>query len=206
MAKSSKNPQARSSAPSRHAQSEPFSLVVCNAIRHHVAELAEATRARKLAFEERDVALEALDDNPDDHAEKERHSDAVRKIETISKRIKWHQGQIEKTVAEADSPGFDFVYEMPEDREIARRRADAKQGRIDAPDGATVDELDIPSAMKARLVENGFETIAQLRDLFGRTGREITRALKFLDKQQVWALRAAVANRPADAGKEALDA
>jgi hypothetical protein len=112
---------------SPHAKSTPFSPEVCNAIRHHLGEIAALESKRDIAFEDRDHASEDLAKHhaavalgePDGLSidevtqYKSQHSDAVREIDELKDAIKFHNAELARTVKNADTPGLEVMLERP---------------------------------------------------------------------------------------------
>jgi hypothetical protein len=112
---------------SSHAKSIEFSLEVCNAIRHHLGETESLKSKRKIAFDDRDHAADAiakdklakaLDESDglsmDELTQhKSQHSDAVRKIDELEETIKFHAAELLRTVKNADTPGLEVMLERP---------------------------------------------------------------------------------------------
>lgn len=106
------------SKKSKHAKGTPFSIDVCDGIRHHIGELASLASKRKNAFEDRDAALAdkrgLRNKDSKEYAEaSRRHSDAVIAIDELDDQIAWHRGQLKEVVEEADNPQHELEFEPP---------------------------------------------------------------------------------------------
>lgn len=134
------------SKKSKHAKGTAFSVEVCDAIRHHVGEIAALESKRKNAFADRDAAIESLSQLKD-HSSKESitaksmHSDAVREIDALSCGIKWHRGQIDAIVGQVDAPQLDLPFDPPdedddlEDDKQLKLKDDRPVGRVGGKPG-----------------------------------------------------------------------
>lgn len=96
----------------------PFSLDVCNAIRHHAASVEAAESRRKIAFDERDAAEKEKHElaNRDSKEYLEacrRHSDAIESIDGLNSDIKFHNKTLVELATNADTPGLEVLYERP---------------------------------------------------------------------------------------------
>lgn len=170
---------------SKYATNKPFTVEVCDAIRHHIGSRTALESKRKTAFEDRDAAVEELgrikdESSPDLAKAKMRHSDAVVLIEQLSARIKWHSNQVAEIVEKADEPGFEFMYDMPAEKHDDRPVGEKKNGKpavkpaiaggetppegVDEHLAASVNELDCRENLKGKLVDAGFKTIKDLAD------------------------------------------
>ncbi|MDX2147594.1 MAG: hypothetical protein SFZ23_08740 [Planctomycetota bacterium] len=176
-------------------RSQPFGLVVCNAIRYHVGTGQELEAKRAAAFEARDAAkaeLEEAEDETDEMTEaKTAYADAVLEIDRLSDLIKFHRGEIVKIVKEPDQEMLEFPLEPPEDEKRARVEQDkARQGKLQpkpadaarpaAPgvlklaDGegshllASINELDLPGPLIAKLRAAQFDAIDHLVEFDGK--------------------------------------
>ncbi|NDC64152.1 MAG: hypothetical protein EBZ59_09265, partial [Planctomycetia bacterium] len=112
---------------SPHAKESAFSPEVCNAIRHHLGEIAALESQRDLAFDDRDHAADAIAKDKlakaidasdglsvDEITQyKSQHSDAVREIDELKEAIKFHQAELQRTVKNADAPGLEVLLERP---------------------------------------------------------------------------------------------
>jgi hypothetical protein len=173
-------PKPKAKPPSKHATGKPFTVEVCDAIRHHIGSRKALESKRKAAFEDRDAAIAELGElsnkeSPEATKAKARHSDAVIQIEDLNDRIKWHRNQIDELVDNADEPGFDFLYE-PEDEpetKVTKGKND-KPGKsgptkpeadagvfegVDQQLAASVNELDMRENLKGLLINAGLTTI-----------------------------------------------
>lgn len=170
---------------SKFATGKPFTVEVCDAIRHHIGSRTALESKRKALFEDRDAAIGELAEldnksSPEAIKLKARHSDAVIEIEALSVRIKWHNGEVDKLVEKADEPELDFMYDMPEERHDSRPVGEKKNGKpavkpaiaggetppegVDEHLAASVNELDCRENLKGKLVDAGFKTIKDLAD------------------------------------------
>lgn len=176
---------------SKHATGKAFSVEISDVIRHHFGEIEVLTAKRENAFGDRDSALEELAEIDDKHTPealklKERHSDAIVLIDGLNRRIKWHQSQAMETCKQADSPEFEFMYDMPP--EPPKKKDDPDQmkigdgdtrpvGRVRGrevshaqPDGenqhltASVNELDMRDLLKSKCNAAGYTTVGALAE------------------------------------------
>lgn len=124
---------------SKHHKQEPFTIDVCNAIRHHAGEAAAMVSQRGTAFADRDDAVERLGelkggDSPEFHELKMRHSDSVLLIEKLQAAIRFHEKSLRDIVREADEPHLPFAYDPPDDaREARKADAEKRQGKLANP-------------------------------------------------------------------------
>lgn len=168
-----------------YASTEPFSLAVCNRIRWCIGKLGEATAARKTAFEHRDsmksqlgqlLATAATGGFVDTGAVMEAKAkafDAERSIEDLQHNINFYRKTIVDTVSSADSPELPGIMderpipaprvEKPSPpRETAKPAVEKDPGvavGVDEHLAASVNELDLPELVKARLVRGGYTTV-----------------------------------------------
>lgn len=156
---------------SKYATGKPFTTEVSDAIRHHVGSRKALESRRLAAFDDKAAAVAELAEMDDEHSKeglkvKERHSDAVILIDTLAKKIAWHNGQADKLTEDPDAPEFEFMYEMPEDDEedvqqkLRPAAAKEKQGKPAAADvhegedqhlAASCNELDLREDIKGKL-------------------------------------------------------
>ncbi|MGH7243641.1 MAG: hypothetical protein ACREJD_09515 [Phycisphaerales bacterium] len=172
------------SKKSKFFTGKPFSVEVCDAIRHHLGSRGVCQANRKKAFEDREAALAELDELENEHGPdalklKERHSDAVVQIDRLDTMIKFHNNQVEEAVEKADEPEFAFMYDVsdvpPPKPKTTKKPAGGKDTSNGAPvpdatqpDGwnqhlmASVNELDLRDDIKAKIVKAKFTTIGEL--------------------------------------------
>lgn len=193
---------------SKHATGKAFSPEVSDAIRHHYGEIDALMSQRSNAFDDRDAALEELAEFDDKHSPealklKERHSDAVVLIDGLSKRIRWHENQARETARKADSPEFEFMYDMPPDPprkkgedpeqqtlgELDQRPVGRVRGRevkLIQPDGenqhlaAAVGELDIREQLVNKLVSAGLTTVGAVVKVMEKSADETAELQAFI--------------------------
>lgn len=178
---------------SKHALEVPFSLEVSNAMRHHSGTAKSLASKRDNAFEDRDAALAELADIEDQHSEdalklKERHSDAVVKIDELSDLIKWHTKQVLDMALKADDPGVEILYEKPDEppppeSKTKKSTEDKTQLKIqpEAPVAEGEDQqlavdisnLDLSGPLQAKLRKANVNTIAQLVAIADDRGRNL---------------------------------
>lgn len=184
---------------SRHAKKDPFTLDVSNLIRHHQGEIKARESQRSGAFEDRDAALAELEDlkadSPEAREAKIKHSDAERKLETLSALVKWHRKQLAEAIEKADEGQFDFMYNIDEDedaqltlhkpKKAEKPAAPAEEpkpkkpvGRVPKADAdaaidglnehlkASVTELEVNDRIKNKLVAAGFNTMRDIAEVF----------------------------------------
>lgn len=175
---------------SPHAKDSTFTLEVCNAIRHHLGEIAALESKRDTAFDDRDHYAEQIaegDLEGDDEIEvKAKHSDSVRLIDELKESIKWHQSELHRMVRQADEPGIEVLYEQPDEPPAPKKDApvdvpgqlrlagsDAKAEKPSVPAAAGVDEhlkatvaeLQLEKTLTEKLIAQGFTTIGSLAEV-----------------------------------------
>lgn len=175
---------------SKHMRGNAFSVKVCDAIRHHIGERKALESKRKIAFEDRDAAVEEKQGIEDHDSEEylhacKMHSDAIAEIESLDASIKWHRNQIDSLVEKADEDQFEFMYDPPAEgpkKKPAQLRlagendnkpkdkpkpeaplAPAIEG-VDEHLKASINELDMREDFKGLLLHAGLTTIAHLVD------------------------------------------
>mgnify|MGYP006921293161 CR=1 FL=1 len=135
---------------SKYMTGKPFTPEVSDAIRHHVGVGRELENARKDAFEDRNAAVEEIneiadEDSDEAHEARTRHSKAIIQIDSLTERIAWHNKQVKQFVEKADEPELDFMYDMPPDAKAeAKKKADAEQMKLG--DGKPVGGRGLPAA------------------------------------------------------------
>jgi len=170
---------------SKHHTGKCFTVMVSDAIRHHIGERKSVESKRKIAHEDRDAAVSALRDyndlnSPEAIAAKGTHSDAIIAIDSLSALLKWHSNQIADLVERADDPALDFMYlppdpPAPKQSLLNETRPVGRPGLVtpDLPDLAkgdgidehlnvSVNELDLRESIKGKLIQNGVKTIGAL--------------------------------------------
>jgi len=121
---------------SKYMTGVPFTAEVSDAIRHHVGAGRELENARKDAFEDRNAAVEEINDIADEdsdeaHEARTRHSKAIIQIDSLTERIAWHNKQVKQFVEKADEPELDFMYDMPPDAKAeSKKKAEAEQMKL----------------------------------------------------------------------------
>lgn len=184
----------------KFASDSPFSLAVCNRIRFCVGMKAEASAARKKAFEQRDGLQAQLAELFKSKAAggavselelaeaKARVYDAIQEISNLEASIRFYGNTITETVQDADSPELDGLTDemplytpppppsiekpsAPKPRDEAARQEDHEHAEgVDEHLDASVNELDIPELDKGRLVKAGFTTIGAVAKVIDSDG------------------------------------
>ncbi len=142
---------------SKYMTGKPFTAEVSDAIRHHVGAGRELENARKDAFEDRNAALEEINEIDDEESDealeaRSRHSKAIQQIDSLSERISWHTSQVKKMVEKPDEPELEFMYDMPPEDAVKKaaekKKAGADQMKIGggAHDNRPVGGRNLPAA------------------------------------------------------------
>lgn len=179
---------------SKHATGKAFSVEVCDAIRHHIAEGKALDSKRDIAFDDRDEADGAkrrIQNHESDEYLKacRRHSEAISLIMSLDSDIKWHRNQIKKIVEKADDPQLDLEYAPPVEPVPAAKPAEKPKDsrpvgvpdkrpelKITAPEGkdehlnAPVSELGLSDKDTDRLIAAGRTTIRHVIALIDADG------------------------------------
>lgn len=180
------------SKQSKHMTGKPFTVEVCDAIRHHVGCRIALESKRSNAFDDRDAAKAELEelknkDSPDALKVKGRYADACIQIDDLSTRVKFHSNQVDELVEKADAPSFEFMYEISDlekkeaddDRPVGKpgtpkpKKGGKRAGGEAVPEAAqpegfnqhlnaSVNELELNDRDKQKLIDGGFVTIGQL--------------------------------------------
>lgn len=183
---------------SKHMTGKPFSVEVCDAIRHHIGERKVLDSKRTTAFEDRDAAVEEKSgiDNHDgsDYLEAcKRHSDAIAAIDSISHSIKWHRNRVDELIEKADAPELEFMYEPPAEppkrdprqmtiatedkRPVGRPKPEAPEPAIAEGENqhltASVNDLDLAERAKGKLIAAGLTTMGRLFEVIEQDGGEV---------------------------------
>jgi hypothetical protein len=170
-----------------HAKGTSFSVEISDFIRHHVGEAARLESQRSNAFDARNAAKEELDEVDDMQGEeavaiKARHSDAVIEIESLERRIKWHNKQVDQAVRNPDSIQMELEYEVPDDvlhppKKQPRAKGDDDKDQQKLSDGTAADEvpqgmnqhlraaiaeLQLETKTEKCLIQAGFNTVADV--------------------------------------------
>lgn len=136
---------------SKHMLGRPFSVDVCDNIRHHQGEINKYESKRKNAFGDRDAALAdkrgLRNKSSVEYAQAcQRHSDAVVSIIDLSAQIKWHREQLKDVVADADNSQLALEYEPPEPKVPAPKAEKPAKGEKSPKPEKKADEK--PAALK----------------------------------------------------------
>lgn len=179
----------------KFATGSSFSVDVCDTLRFHIGSREVAENNRKNAFSDRDAALEEINECEDkespEYIRAERnHSEAIRRIDSLSVEISWHNKQIGVIVANADKPQqLELSLDMPEPE--LKKKPDPDQMKFgdgekkvkpvgrpgpvkpEHPDASLGDgvaehlkvsvlELDLPEKLKGKVQRLGYETVGSL--------------------------------------------
>lgn len=182
-----------------------FSGVVCQRLRNLVAARNKAKSEREHTFEERDEASrmigEALLAKQDTTEHEAAYGRAVMQLEILGQRIKWIDGEIDKTVegaddaklfedADLDMPLFKPKAKHTEKGQEPPERDDpdqAKFGGTTQPEGedqhleASVKELELDPAIEKALIKGGYKKVGDIAKVID-AGEDLV--VKGLDVEQ----------------------
>lgn len=106
---------------------KPFTVEVCDQLRHHVGTRTALDSKRRNAFDDRDAAVaemnEASNRNADMTEFQVRHSAAVLEIANLDAQVKWHSNRIKQLIEDPDQTEFTFMLDMSEDQDAVAPKA-----------------------------------------------------------------------------------
>ena len=167
---------------SKHCKGTAFSVQVCDNIRHHIGEIKALESKRKIAFDDRDAAVDEKNECRDHESPEytkacRMHSEAISQLESLDSAIKFHRGQITLVVEKADDPQLDLTYDPPAEapkvdprQKTLEQEAKAKAAQKDKPSAqglaeqlkASVTNLDFGVQWTKHLMAAGLDTVGKL--------------------------------------------
>ena len=167
---------------SKHMKGTAFSVMICDNIRHHIGEIKALDSKRKIAFDDRDAAVDEKNECRDHESPEyiracRMHSEAISQIETLEAGIKFHRNQITTVVEKADEPQLDLTYDPPAEapkvdprQKTLEQEAKAKAAQKDKPSAeglaeqlkASVSDFEFGVQWTKHLMKAGLDTVGKL--------------------------------------------